>query len=82
MRKSQSVNPEPILVQAANDPLPPLTAEEVVAIEARACERRDYCYWPSSCCLGSCRTASSDVYSQALVVKIRHSGTRGKARIP
>jgi hypothetical protein len=30
MRKQQSVNPEPILVQAADDPLPlpPLTAED------------------------------------------------------
>ena len=45
MRKQQSVDPEPILVQAADDPLPPLpplTAEEVAAIEARAHERREY----------------------------------------
>ena len=45
MRKQQSVDPEPILVQAADDPLPPLppqTAEEVAAIESRAHERRDY----------------------------------------
>ncbi len=45
MRKQQSVNPEPILVQATDDPLPPLpplTAEEVAAIGARARERQEY----------------------------------------
>ncbi len=45
MRKQRSVNPEPIRVQAADDPLPPLPplmAEEVAAIEARARERHEY----------------------------------------
>ena len=45
MRKQESVNPESILVRGADDPLPPrppLTDEEVAAIEARAHEHREY----------------------------------------
>jgi hypothetical protein len=42
MRKQQSVNPELNLGETADESLPPLTTEEVAAIEARACERRDY----------------------------------------
>jgi hypothetical protein len=42
MRQQQSVGPEPRLGEAANEPLPPLTAEKVKAIEARAHERHEY----------------------------------------